>query len=118
DGIVTGSLVNAKAVAEYIRREDPLKLSLVCMGFGGSRRSAEDELCALYIKSMLEGKKIEDFEERIEGLKTDGGERFFDRERQDVFPEKDFYMCSDTDRFDFVIKIERDGLGLISVREP
>ena len=54
--IITGSLVNAKAVAEYILAKQPQTVSLVCMGNGGVRPAPEDELCAAYIKSMLEGR--------------------------------------------------------------
>lgn len=44
DEIITGSLVNAKAVAEYIMEKQPEVVSLVCMGNGGVRPAAEDEL--------------------------------------------------------------------------
>ena len=46
DRIITGSLVNAKAIADYIRYENPEVVSLVCMGNGGVRIAKEDELCA------------------------------------------------------------------------
>ena len=35
DEIITGSFVNARAIAEYIRTRDPQKVSLVCMGKEG-----------------------------------------------------------------------------------
>ena len=53
DVILTGSLVNAKAIADYILRLNPPEVSLVCMGNGGVRPAAEDELCAAYISSLL-----------------------------------------------------------------
>ena len=114
DEIITGSLVNAKAVADYIIAKQPQTVSLVCMGNGGVRPALEDELCAEYIKSRLEGWKFEDFEQRLIGLKTNGGAHFFDKARQDVFPEADFHMCIKPNIFPFVIKIEKDDMGFIA----
>ncbi len=49
--IITGSLCNARVVAEYIRRGGYSQVSLVCMGLGGKEPTQEDPLCAEYIKS-------------------------------------------------------------------
>ena len=35
DEIITGSLVNASAIVEYIRKQNPEEVSLVCMGLAG-----------------------------------------------------------------------------------
>lgn len=112
--IITGSLVNAKAIAEYIKAEDPEVVSLVCMGNGGIRIANEDELCARYIKSILEGVPLEDLEEQIAALQFDGGEHFFNPMTQEIFPEPDFWLCIKHDIFDFVIEIEKDSLGYVS----
>lgn len=115
--IITGSLVNAKAVAEYIIAKQPQTVSLVCMGNGGVRPAPEDELCAEYIKSMIEGREFTDLEQKVNGLKNNGGEHFFDRSRQDIFPEADFYMCIEYDKFPFVITIEKDEIGYVANKE-
>ncbi|MDE7178933.1 MAG: 2-phosphosulfolactate phosphatase [Lachnospiraceae bacterium] len=115
--IITGSLVNAKAVAEYIIAKQPQTVSLVCMGNGGVRPAPEDELCAEYIKSMIEGREFTYFEQRVNDLKNNGGEHFFDRSRQDIFPEADFYMCIEYDKFPFVITIEEDEIGYVANKE-
>ena len=115
--IITGSLVNAKAVAEYIMAKEPEVVSLVCMGNGGVRPAAEDELCAEYIKSILEGKQITDLKKRISDLRYRGGEHFFDQSKQEIFPEADFWMCIRHDLFPFIIRIERDKLGFITKKE-
>ena len=114
DKIITGSLVNAKSIAEYIKREDPEAVSLVCMGNGGIRIANEDELCARYIKSILEDAPLEDLEEQIAALQFDGGEHFFNPMTQEIFPEPDFWLCIKHDIFDFVIEIEKDSLGYVS----
>lgn len=115
--IITGSLVNAKAIAQYIIEKQPETVSLVCMGNGGVRPAKEDELCAEYIKSLLEGKEMEDIEQRVKDLQTDGGEHFFDIERQQIFPQEDFWMCIKYNRFPFVIRIEKDGKGFITSKK-
>ncbi len=112
--IITGSFVNARAVAEYIRRKAPENVSLVCMGKEGLAPAEEDELCALYLKSLLEGRPMPDIDERLQALRTGGGRHFFDPALQEVYPEKDFWMCIDRDIFDFVIRIEKDGDGFLS----
>lgn len=115
--IITGSLVNAKAVAEYIKKKQPDTVSLVCMGNAGVRPAAEDELCAEYIKSLVEGVEMPDFETRVADLQKYGGEHFFNENRQEIYPKEDFYMCVQYDKFPFVIKINKDERGYITSRE-
>ena len=103
--IIGGALVNARAIAAYIKKKNPEKVSLVCMGNGGVRPAAEDELCAEYIRALL-------LDERVQHLRIQGGEHFFDPERQEIFPEADFWRCIEYDKFDFVVRIERDESGL------
>lgn len=115
--IITGSLVNAKAVAEYIKKRNPEVVSLVCMGNAGVRPAAEDELCAEYIKSLLEGAELPEFAQRVEGLQKYGGEHFFDENRQDIYPKEDFFLCVQYDKFPFVIHVDKDEIGYITRRE-
>ncbi len=112
--ILAGSFVNARAVASYIRKRNPGKVSLVAMGKEGLAPAEEDELCALYLKGLLTGEDIPDIDEKLKGLRTGGGQHFFDPVLRDVFPEEDFWMCIDRDRFDFVLRMERDKDGLVS----
>ena len=60
DEVITGSLVNAAAVAEYIRRSDPSRVSLVCMGLRAKEIAPEDLMCAEYIRSLLLGEPWDD----------------------------------------------------------
>ncbi len=113
--IITGSFVNAGAVADYILKRSPSEVSLVCMGKEGLAPAEEDELCAVYLRSLLTGNPLPDIDERLMALRTGGGSHFFDPALQDVYPEADFRMCTDRDRFDFVLRVGRDRDGLISV---
>ena len=110
--LITGSFVNASAVARYIMASDAEEVTLVPMGLGGARRTDEDELCALYIKSLVEGNPIKDIDKELRKLKYTDGSKFFSPMKQKVFPEDDFWMCIQRDLFDFVIKVEntKDGL--------
>lgn len=114
--IITGSLVNARAVAMYIREKNPEEVSLVCMGNNGIMRAKEDVLCAEYIKSILQEAPMPDINERAAKLRYNGGEHFFDPDNQEVFPTPDFYLCTKVDLFPFVIRIERDEEGFVSRR--
>lgn len=116
--ILTGSFLNARAVAGYIRRQNPEKVSLVCMGKEGLAPAEEDELCAVWLRSLLTGEEMPDIGERLAGLRTSGGRHFFDPDNQDVFPEEDFRICVTRDRYDFVIRIEKDPDGLVSRLVP
>lgn len=109
--ILTGSLVNAKAIAEYIKMQNPEYVSLVCMGNGGESEAREDTLCAEYIKSLLEGKDL-NLNYEIENLKNIAGKRFFDPKLQDIFPERDFYLATELNKFNFVLKLEKDNEGM------
>ena len=106
--ILGGSLVNAKATAEYIRKSGAADISLVCMGYAGEYPTDEDTVCAEYIKSLLLGEEM-DLSAQIEKLKTTDGAKFFDPTQNDVFPEEDFYMCTKVDEFDFVMRLCKDG---------
>ena len=97
-------LVNARATAEYIRKSGAEVVSLVCMGLEALAPTEEDTLCARYIKSLLFDEQI-DMKSEIESLKFTSGAKFFDKAQNDVFPERDFYMCTDLDKFSFVMRI-------------
>ena len=109
--IIGGSLVTARAVAEYIKKSGATDVSLVCMGLEAISETEEDTLCAEYIKSLLLGAEI-DMEKEIENLKITSGAKFFDKTQNDVFPEADFYMCTEVDKFNFVLRLKRSNDGI------
>lgn len=111
DEILGGSLVNAKATATYLRNSGADDISLVCMGLEAQAPSEEDTLCAEYIKSLLENKPF-DLQAGIESLRYSSGAKFFDPNQWDVFPKDDFAMCTDADRFDFILKLIKPDHGI------
>lgn len=114
--ILAGSLVNAKAVAEYIIETQPEVVSLVCMGWNAEVLAAEDELCAEYIKSILDGEELPNMDERVADLQFHGGEHFFNPETQEVFPEPDFWLCIKYNRFPYILEITKDEIGYVTKR--
>ena len=83
-------------------------MSLVCMGLGGKEPTQEDTLCAEYIKSLLEGGSI-DLQGRMYDLRYTSGAKFFDKDRQHIFPEADFHLCCKPDVFNFVLRAKKEG---------
>ena len=100
--------------------------ALPCFAFAKSMRknpkliaeelAAEDELCAEYIKSILDGKDLPNMDERVADLQFHGGEHFFNPDTQEVFPEPDFWMCIKYDRFPYVLEISKDEIGYMTKR--
>lgn len=112
DEIITGSLVNAKAIAEYIKSKNPADVSFVCMGLMANQQTEEDNLCAEYIKSLLEGNPLPDIYAQMEGLKYTSGAKFFDPAKQHVFPQRDFELCTRLNSVPFVLRVKKSPDGL------
>lgn len=106
--IITGSLVNANAIVKYIIKNRIDEISLLTLCRAGENPFDEDILCANYIKGLLENKPLDDVEEQINKLKTTTGAKFFDKLKQNDFPERDFYLCTELNKFDFVLRVEKD----------
>ena len=107
--VLGASLVNAAATAKYIKDNGFSDVTLVCMGLAGEEETEEDNLCAEYIKSILMGEPIS-LEAGIENLKVTSGAKFFDKENT-VFPEEDFYLCVETDKFPFALRLVTEENG-------
>ncbi|MBQ3046859.1 MAG: 2-phosphosulfolactate phosphatase [Clostridia bacterium] len=114
--ILTGSIVNARAIAEYIKNSGYDDVSLVCMGLEGKESTEEDVLCAEYIKSIIDGSAI-DFEKQVEIIKRTSGAKFFKAENRDVFPEEDFYLSLEKDKFDFVLEVVKGEDGFMHTKK-
>ena len=111
DEILGASLLTARATAKYIMNSGASEVSLVCMGLAGTQETEEDTLCARYIKSIIEGGKI-DFDKEIDILKKTSGAKFFDPNNP-IFPEEDFWLSVEANKFDFVLHIEKGSDGLM-----
>lgn len=115
--MITGSLVNLDAVVKYIKKRKPKVVSLVSMGKGGNKPAQKDELCARWIEKKLKSRDIEAYSSRIEELKDGDGKRFFKEENQSWSPKEDFFLCTDLNRFNFVIRAFSSGDNRIVLRK-
>lgn len=109
--IITGSLVNAKAIAKYIIKNKISKISLLTLCRTGERTFDEDVLCANYIKGLLENNPLNNLKEQIDKLKTTTGAKFFDESKKEDFPKRDFYLCTEINKFDFILEVKKDNNG-------
>ena len=110
--MLLGSFVMANAIVRYIRSIQPSVVSLVAMGSVGVEECDEDELCATYIQSVLQGQSL-DFEDMKRQIAAcESGAKFFDPSRPQ-FREEDFHMSLELDRFDFVLVCTREDQGLV-----
>lgn len=116
DEIITGSFVNGQAIVSYIRSKDPDQVSLVCMGHEAAEPSDEDTLCAEFIRDSLSGKKTDFGLIRACLRKCHAAQKFFDPDKAWA-PERDFHLCLDLGRFDFVLVTKTDMYGTIYLQK-
>ncbi|MBK7731483.1 MAG: 2-phosphosulfolactate phosphatase [Bacteroidales bacterium] len=101
--ILGAGLVNAGAVASYISMIRPEKVTLVAMGYRARETAEEDLLCARYIRELLEGCES-DISKEMEALREGSGSRFFNPANLAFSPPTDFFLCTDLNRFNFVLR--------------
>ena len=102
DEIITGGFVNAEAIINYIKKQNPEEVSLVAMG--DVSIADEDALCAEYIKNAVEN-KANDFSKIVNHLRGYRSAHMFFDSAIDWAPERDFDLCLSLDRFNFVLKV-------------
>lgn len=111
DTVITGSLVNARAICAYIARQSPEQVSIVRMGLAARERTAEDGLCAELLRARLEGEPFDTRGIRDALRAAPAAQKFFDPDATWA-PEGDFDMCTELDRFDFVLRLATGTDGL------
>jgi 2-phosphosulfolactate phosphatase len=106
DEVLTGSFVNISAVARYLLAKAPERISLVRMGHEARERCLEDDLYAESLQRLLEGRdaRLGAVRDTLRG--ADAAKKFFDP-ACDWAPLTDFDYCTDVDRFDFVLRLNR-----------
>jgi 2-phosphosulfolactate phosphatase len=104
DEVITGALVNAAAICRYLRQRAPRSVSLVRMGHEARERCAEDDLCAELIRARLEDRGFDTSGVRERLRSAPAAAKFFDP-AADWAPERDFELCTEVDRFDFVLRL-------------
>jgi 2-phosphosulfolactate phosphatase len=118
DRLYAASLVTAKATAAALASSGPERVALVAMGDSGIARTDEDELCALHLRNLLEGRPGNP--EAVRQLILAGGEiaRFNDPGRPHL-DWQDVEIALDIDRYDFAIRVRmEDGRPVGRVETP
>ncbi len=102
--LYAASLVTAGATARALASGAPDRITLVAMGKSGVRRTDEDELCALHLRNLLEGRQGN--REAVRQLIRAGGEapRFRDPLPPHLYPA-DLEVALDIDRYDFAVRV-------------
>jgi 2-phosphosulfolactate phosphatase len=110
--VLAGSLVCARATAEYIRALDPAIVTFVITGLWTDRDGDEDHACADLIESYLLGQvpNLQWYEARVHA--SDFGRRFGLPEYPHL-PAADLELCAAADRFDFAMPMRREDDGLV-----
>jgi 2-phosphosulfolactate phosphatase len=116
--LYAAALVTARATARALAAGSPGRITLVAMGDNGVARTDEDELCALHLRNLLEGRPGDPAS--VRGLIAAGGEiaRFHDPARPYLHPE-DAEIALDIDRYDFAVRVEiEDGRPVARLENP
>jgi 2-phosphosulfolactate phosphatase len=106
DEVLTGALVNAAAIVRYLQKRQPAVVTLVRMGQEARERCVEDDICADLIAERLHGRDLDKavLMDRLRAAPS--AQKFFDP-TCDWAPEQDFELCTQFDRFDFVLRLDR-----------
>jgi 2-phosphosulfolactate phosphatase len=104
DRLYAASLVTASATARALASGDSGRVALVAIGDNGTARTDEDELCALHLRNLLQGRPGNP--EALRQLILASGEiaRFNDPARPHLHTG-DVDIALDIDRYDFAIRV-------------
>ena len=107
DRLYAASLVTARATARALGSAGSGRVTLVAMGDSGVDRTDEDELCALHLRNLLEGRAGDP--EAVRRVILAGGEiaRFSDPARPHLHAQ-DVDIALDVDRYGFAIRVRTE----------
>ncbi|MBI1815879.1 MAG: 2-phosphosulfolactate phosphatase [Deltaproteobacteria bacterium] len=112
--IFVAALVNAQATVQALRRDDPAVVTIVAMGAQGETRADEDELCALYLRNLLQGRQPDRDAVRRLVLASAESQNYDDPSRPQFHP-KDREIALQIDSIPLAIRVAREG-GLLIAR--
>ena len=111
--LYAAALVNARATGKAVRKA--AEVNIVAAGRNGDVRADEDELCALYIRSVASNETHDAAALQRLVQRWFGNDDFL-RSRERLGPHTDWLFALDVDRFDFAIKVKRE-MGLLVARQ-
>jgi 2-phosphosulfolactate phosphatase len=98
--ILVGSFGNADALIRMLRESKPSLVTWLAIGTEAVSKAVEDELCADYLKALLEDRPTDFSAHKSEILKGEGADRL-----RRLGQTGDFDYCLTTDLFDFVPQV-------------
>ncbi len=114
DRVYGGSFANAEATVNAILQENPELVTIVAMGLAGKERTDEDELCAIYLRNLLEGRQSD--ADAVRKLILCGKEviKFMDPD-QPYLHFEDVVHALDISSINHVVQVEKED-GLLVTR--
>jgi 2-phosphosulfolactate phosphatase len=105
--LYAAALVTASATTRALRAGAPQRVSLVAMGKTALVRTDEDELCAIHLRNLIEGRSGD--ADAVRRVILAGGEigDFADSARSHLHP-RDTEIALDIDRYDFAVRVTRE----------
>ncbi len=115
--LYAGSLATADATARAVRADAPALTTLVAMGDNGVVRTDEDELCALHLRNLLEGRPGN--REAVRAFILAGARiaDFHDPAKPHLHPG-DLDIALDVGRYDFAIRVVEENGRPVGRAEP
>jgi 2-phosphosulfolactate phosphatase len=115
EAVYAGSFVVVEATARAIREQNPACVTLVAMGWNAQVRTDEDELCAMYLRNLLQGRRPDP--EAVTKLVLESGEaaKFRDPGQPHFHPE-DLDISLEMNKYDFAIRVRREDDLLVARR--
>ena len=114
DRVYAASLAIASATAAAVLKSRPRLVTVVAMGWEGRTRTDEDELCALYLKNLLQGRRPDP--EAVASLVRAGEHsRKFDDPAQPHFHPRDREIALAVDSIGLAVRVDRED-GLLVAR--
>lgn len=102
--LYAASLVTAGATARALRQSGAAQVTLVAMGHEGVARTDEDEVCALHLRNLLQGRPGNPAAVRDMVLASGEAARFRAASGEHAHP-RDLELAVDVDRYDFAIRV-------------
>lgn len=115
--LYAGSLVTATATARAVLKHSPTQVTLVAMGKEGASRTDEDELCAIHLRNLLEGRRAAGSAIREVILAGPQIPEFHDPAKPYLHPG-DLEIALDIDRYDFAVRVTREEGRAVARKEP
>jgi 2-phosphosulfolactate phosphatase len=115
--VLLASFLTAKAVAGYLLRKNPARITLVAMGERAAKPAPEDEACADYLEHLLTGKAYDPVE-TLKHIVFQATAQKFIQGTKPYLPREDPVFCLQRDLFDFVLALRRQEGELVVAKVP